>query len=159
VLAIAVTVPRLLWQSDDFSALLLYRLRTSLFISPLPIVPRLLHFLCSRLSGVRIGDNVLLEEGVYIPHGEITIDGVVRIGRNSSLFPWITIGPSERSAVGPTLAEGVFVGTGAMILGDVRIGRGALIGANALVLSDVPAGATAVGVPARVIERGRSDAK
>jgi serine O-acetyltransferase len=145
---------RLCWQADDFLALVLYRLRTTLLISRLPIVPRLLHFLCGRLSDVRIGDNVLLGAGVYIPHGEIAIDGLVRIGHSSTLCPWITIDASPGSIVGPTLAEGVFVGTGAMILGDVTIGAGAQIGANAVVHTDVPAGATAVGVPARIIEAG-----
>jgi len=48
----------------------------------------------------------------------------------------------------------VSVGTGAKILGPVKVGKGAKIGANAVVLCDVPAGATAVGVPARVIARG-----
>ena len=70
------------------------------------------------------------------------------------LCPWITLGLVHGGIVGPTLAERVFVGTGAKILGDVKIGAFAKIGANAVVVADVPAGATAIGVPARVIENG-----
>ncbi len=87
------------------------------------------------------------------------IDGLVKIGRRAVLCPWITIGLQQGNVNGPTLAEGVFVGTGAKILGDVKIGAHAKIGANCVVVHDVPAGATAVGVPARVIESGRSGAK
>ena len=52
---------------------------------------------------------------------------------------------------GPVIERGVLVGTGAKILGPVRVGAGAQIGANAVVLSDVPSGATAVGAPARAL--------
>jgi len=53
----------------------------------------------------------------------------------------------------PRLGNDVYVGCGAKILGPVTIGDGAMIGANAVVLKDVPAGATAVGIPARIITK------
>ncbi|MGZ3442120.1 MAG: serine O-acetyltransferase, partial [Polyangia bacterium] len=53
----------------------------------------------------------------------------------------------------PRIGNDVYIGAGAKILGPVTIGDGAIIGANAVVLSDVPAGATAVGVPARIIKK------
>jgi serine O-acetyltransferase len=52
----------------------------------------------------------------------------------------------------PEIGDGVFIGAGARVLGDVRVGDGAKIGANAVVIHDVPAGATAVGIPARVLD-------
>ncbi|MCX8502192.1 MAG: serine O-acetyltransferase, partial [Alphaproteobacteria bacterium] len=54
----------------------------------------------------------------------------------------------------PTLGNGVIVGAGAQILGPITIGDGAKIGANSVVISDVPAGATVVGIPARVLSQG-----
>jgi len=54
----------------------------------------------------------------------------------------------------PVVGNRVYVGAGAKILGKVRVGDDARIGANAVVLTDVPAGATAVGVPARIVQRG-----
>ena len=67
------------------------------------------------------------------------------------IFQQVTLG-SSRGGV-PTLGGHVDVGAGAKILGGVRIGHHARIGANAVVLCDVPDGATAVGVPAVVVER------
>ncbi|MCB1349551.1 MAG: hypothetical protein KDK11_13260, partial [Maritimibacter sp.] len=53
----------------------------------------------------------------------------------------------------PVIGDDVDIGAGAVILGDVKIGRGARIGANAVVVKDIPSGAIAVGVPARILER------
>jgi serine O-acetyltransferase len=57
----------------------------------------------------------------------------------------------------PIIGDDVFIGAGARVLGPVTIGNRASIGANAVVLTDVPPGATAVGVPARIIELGGQD--
>ena len=54
----------------------------------------------------------------------------------------------------PTLDDGVVVGAGAKILGPIHIGKGAKVGSNAVVVKDVPAGCTAVGIPARIVEPG-----
>lgn len=154
-----LTAVRLCWQTDAFLGLLLYRARMALFNAGFPVLPKMLHHLSSRLSGISIGDWAVLGEGIYIPHGQIVVDGLVKIGRGVVLCPWTTIGLQQGNVAGPTLAEGVFVGTGAKVLGDVKIGAFAKIGANSVVVHDVQAGATAVGVPARVIEGGRSDAE
>ena len=61
----------------------------------------------------------------------------------------------DRLLDAPILGCGVNIGAGAKILGRVRIGDGALIGANSVVLEDVPAGAVAVGIPAKIVERPR----
>ena len=86
----------------------------------------------------------------------VVIDGVTRIGKNCSINPYVTIGLSTSSKVGlslrgPTIGDNVYIGTGARVLGPVKIGDNAKIGANAVVLTDVPDNHTAVGVPARVI--------
>ena len=52
----------------------------------------------------------------------------------------------------PVIGDEVFIGAGARVLGDIQIGDGAKIGANAVVIRDVPANATAVGIPAKVIQ-------
>ena len=79
----------------------------------------------------------------------IVINSAVRGGSDIKLEHSVTIG-AEKDKV-PVLGDGVFVGAGAKILGGVRIGDRAKIGANAVVLSDVPDGATAVGIPAKIV--------
>lgn len=75
------------------------------------------------------------------------------IGPNCLIFQQVTIGTAGGGV--PVLEGHVDVGAGAKILGAVRIGRHAKIGANAVVLRDVPAGATAIGVPARIVQGAR----
>ncbi len=148
-----LNMARLMWAADEFLSVVLYRLRTAFQRSHVPVIPRLLYFLNAFLFGVRIGDHVIIGAGVHIPHGQVVIDGIVRIGKGCTLFPWSTVGLTAGSALGPSIEDRVSIGTGAKILGNITVGAGASIGANAVVLQDVPAGATAVGVPARIIER------
>jgi serine O-acetyltransferase len=70
------------------------------------------------------------------------------------ISPCVTIGGRSGKVEVPVIEDDVFIGSGAKILGDVRIGRGAQIGANAVVLQSVPAGAVVAGVPARIIRQG-----
>jgi serine O-acetyltransferase len=101
--------------------------------------------------GCRIGGGLLLPH----PNG-VVIHVDAEIGPNCLVFQQVTIGALRGGGV-PRLAGHVDVGAGAKILGPIRIGADALIGANAVVLIDVPAGATAIGIPAALIDR-RSEA-
>ena len=154
-----MSVLRLLWGADEFLSLFLYRVRTALRDLGVPLLPRLLYYAGSFLYGVRIDDYVVIEAGIYIPHGQVVITGITRIGRGCYMAPFSGIGLIPGSAIGPTIESNVQVGTGAKILGNLTIGRGARIGTNAVVLKDVPAGATAIGVPARIIERSEGAEK
>jgi serine O-acetyltransferase len=89
--------------------------------------------------------------GLFIAHGGTTTLAAERIGSNCYVHQGVTIGWDYRGERSPVIGDGVFIGTGAAILGAITVGDGARIGANAVVLRDVPAGATAVGVPARVL--------
>jgi serine O-acetyltransferase len=105
------------------------------------------------LSDVCIGDPVVMAPGVYIPHGQVVVDGLTEVGSDVILFPWITIGLRAGNFNGPKVADGVHVGTGARVLGPVQVGTGAYVGANAVVIHDVAAGAAMVGVPATPLSR------
>lgn len=84
----------------------------------------------------------------------IAIASCVDIGHNVTIYQNVTIGlraPSEEGC--PTICDGATIYTGAVVIGDVRIGEGAVVGANAVVLDDVPDGATVAGLPARKIQK------
>jgi serine O-acetyltransferase len=150
-LGVAVQILRLAWCSDAFLAQALYRVKARTQALGIPIVPRVAHRLAMALAQISIGDPVVVEPGVYIIHGQVVIDGLVRIGTGAVIAPFVTIGLRAGNITGPTLEPGVNVGTGAKVIGPVRIGAGAQIGANAVVVDDVEPGCTVVGAPARPV--------
>ncbi|HWE28826.1 MAG TPA: serine acetyltransferase [Polyangia bacterium] len=111
-------------------------------------------------TGVSLPAHARIGKGLYIGHfGSIVIHPDTMMGERCSISHGVTIGVlgGDREGV-PRLGNDVYVGSGAKILGPITVGDGAVIGANAVVLEDVPAGATAVGVPARIIvKQPRSD--
>ena len=144
----ALQCVRLAWVSDAFLAQVLYRLKARLQALGVPLLPRVAHRLAIVTGQVAIGDPVVIEPGVYLVHGQVVIDGVTEIGSGAVIAPFVTLGLKAGELRGPTLERGVSIGTGARVIGPVRIGEGSTIGANAVVVRDVPAGATVAGVPA-----------
>ena len=102
------------------------------------------------LSGTEIGP------GLFVSHGQCTILSAERIGANCQVHQGVTVGWDYRGDRRPIIGDDVFIGAGAKVLGAITIGDKARIGANAVVVCDVPAGATAVGIPARVISADQS---
>ena len=145
----SVQVLRLCWASDAFAAQVLYRLKAAMQARQIPILPRIAHRAAMILAQVSIGDPVIVQPGLYVIHGQIVIDGLVEIGPGAVIGPWVTIGLRAGNVQGATLERDVHIGTGAKVVGPVRIGAGAQIGANAVVVTDVEPGSTVVGVPAK----------
>jgi serine O-acetyltransferase len=144
---------RLAFVTDAFLAQVLYRLKARCQALRVPLVPTLAHHLAIVTGQVSIGDPVVVQPGIYLPHGQVVIDGLVEIERGTTIAPFVTIGLVASNLQGPTIEHHVNIGTGAKIVGPVRIGANARLGANAVVVHDVPAGVTVVGVPARVPDR------
>jgi serine O-acetyltransferase len=143
---------RLAWESDAYLAQIAYRLRGALLRRRVPVLPKLLHRFSIIWIGMSISDTVLIRPGVSIPHGMVTIGGLVTIGAGALISPSVSIGLTSAGGYeGPKIGPGVQIGTGTRILGPLTIGANARIGANSVVLGDIPAGATAVGAPARVV--------
>jgi serine O-acetyltransferase len=143
-----IQILRLCWASDAFLAQSLYRVRAALQRRGVPVLPRILHRLAIMSAGVTIGDPVVIQPGMHLLHGQVVIDGIVEIRSGVVIGPFVTIGLRKGDVGGPTIEEDVRIGTGAKVLGRIRVGAGASIAANAVVIEDVPAGATGVGAPA-----------
>jgi serine O-acetyltransferase len=101
--------------------------------------------------GARIGNRVFIDHGFGVVIGETAV-----IGDDCTIYQGVTLGGTSLSKGAkrhPTLERGVIIGAGAKVLGAFTIGEGAKVGSNAVVVKAVPAGATAVGNPARIIEK------
>ena len=113
----------------------------------------------SLVSGAEIPLLARIDGGLLLPHPNgVVIHPDVQIGPNCLIFQQVTLGTGGPIPGVPRLGGHVDIGAGAKILGGVVIGDRAKIGANAVVLDHVPAGATAVGIPARIV-RGRCPAE
>lgn len=146
--ALVAEFVRLVFVSDAFGALVLYRFKTSCQRRGIPVIPRVAHRGAMMWAQLAIGDPVLVHPGVRFPHGQVVVDGFVEIHPGARIRPFVTIG-LRKGISGPTIERDARIGTGAKILGPVTVGAGSRVGANAVVVEDVPAGAVVVGVPAR----------
>ncbi|MEZ5167007.1 MAG: hypothetical protein R2695_11165 [Acidimicrobiales bacterium] len=150
-LDMTIQAVRLCIVSDAFLSQVCYRAKVGLQRRRVPLLPRLFHRLAIATGQICIGDPVVVEPGVYLPHGQVVIDGLTHVGERVVIAPFVTIGLLAGDFRSPTIGVGASLGTGAKVLGPVTIGAGAQIGANAVVVSDVPPGRVAVGVPARIV--------
>ena len=133
-----------------------YTVRPALLRKPLSFLYRLMKIGVQILTGIDLPCETRVGRRLVIEHfGGIVVSGDAVIGDDVVLRHGVTLGLRRTGTAGaPVVGNGVDIGAGAKILGPVRIGDGAVIGANAVVLCDVPAGALAVGIPARIRQRG-----
>lgn len=98
----------------------------------------------------KIGPNFVFYHGIGIVINDATV-----IGRGVTLRHNVTIGSKTHDGPAPRIEDDAEIGAGAIILGDITVGRGAVVGAGAVVSQDVPAGAVVVGNPARIVTPAR----
>lgn len=133
-----------------------YRFQTKLIRYPLGVLHIVLAKWAEMLCGVTIGVSAKIGRRLVIEHsGAIVVHGNAVLGDDCIIRQGVTIGNRrmDRPFEAPHIGHRVNIGAGAKILGAVHIGDDVEIGANAVVITDVPAGAIAVGVPARIILR------
>jgi serine O-acetyltransferase len=114
------------------------------------------------LTGIEIHPGAVIGERVFFDHAMgVVVGETAEIGDGCTIYQGVTLGGTslyKGAKRHPTLGRDVVIGAGAKVLGGFTVGDGAKVGSNAVVTKPVPAGATAVGNPARIIQ-AESDAK
>jgi serine O-acetyltransferase len=151
------------WTKPGFRALAVYRfgiwrmgIGSKIFRAPMSFIYRSMFRYVRNHYGIELPYTAAVGRRVVIEHqGDIVVHGHSVIGDGCILRQGVTLGNKNLDAPldAPILGKNVNIGAGAKILGKVTIGDGAQIGANAVVIRPIPAGAVAVGNPARLIER------
>ena len=138
-----------------FQALLAHRLAHRLWKMRLRLVGRLVSQVARWVTGVEIHPGASIGRGFFIDHGMgVVIGETAEIGDYVTLFQGVTLGGTgkEKGKRHPTLGNHVVVGSGAKVLGNIRIGDSVKIGANSVVLRSVPSHSTVTGIPGRVVK-------
>ncbi|MDT3677253.1 MAG: serine O-acetyltransferase [Burkholderiaceae bacterium] len=135
-------------------ALWLHRGAHALWNAGFRTLGRLVSHLSRWLTGVEIHPGARIGRRVFIDHGMgVVIGETAEIGDDCTIYQGVTLGGTSlaRGKRHPTLGREVIVGAGAKVLGPFTVGDGARVGSNSVVIKEVPAGATALGIPARMI--------
>ncbi len=137
-------------------ALVLHRLAHGLWLRGMRWLGRFISQMSRWLTGIEIHPGATIGNCVFIDHGMgVVIGETAEIGDGCTIYQGVTLGGTSLSKGAkrhPTLGRNVVVGAGAKVLGGFLVGDHAAIGSNAVVTKPVPAGATAVGIPARIIQ-------
>ena len=141
-------------------AIWLHRIAHFLWNIGLKLLARIVSHTSRFITGIEIHPAVVVGKRVFIDHGlGVVIGETTVIGDDCTIYQGVTLGGTslyKGTKRHPTLETGVVVSAGAKVLGGFVVGAGARIGSNAVVLKAVPAGATAVGIPARIVETSDS---
>jgi serine O-acetyltransferase len=137
-------------------ALLLYRRAHWCWTHGLKWLGRFISHIARFLTGIEIHPGAVIGERVFFDHAMgVVVGETAEIGDGCTIYQGVTLGGTalyKGMKRHPTLGRDVVVGAGAQVLGGFTVGDGAKVGSNAVVTKPVPAGATAVGNPARIIQ-------
>lgn len=148
--------------SSGLHAILFYRLNHYLWKKNFKLFARVMSQFARFLTGIEIHPGARVGKGFFIDHGMgVVIGETAEIGDNVTLYHDVTLGGTTVfSANGkvmtkrhPTIGNNVIIGSGAQVLGPIKIGDNVKIGSNAVVIKDVEANSTVVGVPAHKTEK------
>lgn len=136
-------------------AVWIHRVSHSLWNKHFYFLARLLSHTSRILTGIEIHPGAKLGKRVFIDHGSgVVIGETAEVGDDVLIYMGVVLGGTalEKTKRHPIIESGVVIGSGAVVLGPITVGRGAKIGAGSVVIRSVPPGATVVGVPARIAE-------
>lgn len=136
-----------------------YNIYRTLYLKRFKLFSNILYRITMILFNCSIPPTCDLGEGVNFGHPiGIVIHQNSVIGKNTIIYQNVTIGRKEsKTQEAPIIGENCIVGAGACILGKIKIGDNVKIGANAVVLQDIPDNCTVVGIPGKIIKRGKNE--
>jgi serine O-acetyltransferase len=131
-------------------ALLSHRVSHALHAAGVPLLPRLLAYVTTSMTGVEIHPAAQIGRGLFIDHGAgVVIGETAEVGDDVTIYQGVTLGGTgfARGKRHPTVGNEVMIGAGSALLGPIVIGERSKIGANSVVIHDVPPNSTVVGNP------------
>jgi len=140
-------------------AIWIHRLSHRLWCANWKLLARILSTFSRWLTGVEIHPGAKLGRRFFIDHGMgVVIGETSEIGDDVTLYHGVTLGGTSWNAGKrhPTLKDNVVIGAGAQVLGPITIGKGGKVGSNSVVVKDLPENATAVGIPARIVNSNKN---
>src|ERR671934_524019 len=136
-------------------ALLAHRVSHTLHAARVPFVPRAMALATRAITNIEIHPAARVGQGLFIDHGTgVVVGETAEIGDNVTLYQGVTLGGTG-FATGkrhPTVQDNVTIGSGAKLLGSIRVGHCSKIGANSVVIHDVPPDSTVVGNPGHPVK-------
>lgn len=135
-------------------AIFFYRIANALYKKGLRFIPRFISAVGQFLTTVDIHPAATIGCRVFIDHGVgVVIGETAMIGDDVVIYQQVTLGgvSTSHGKRHPTVGNNVIIGAGAKVLGNITLGEGSKVGANSVVIKNIPAHATAVGIPARII--------
>ena len=152
----ARSIIEVLTSYPGIKAILIHRIAHFFWKLGMPFVPRYLSEIARQMTGIEIHPGAQIGKDFFIDHGSgVVIGETSEIGDNVTLFQGVVLGGVATDPVKrhPTLGNNIVVGTGAKLLGPIKIGDNVRIGANSVIVQDVPPNSVVVGVPGRVVSR------
>lgn len=133
-----------------FHAILFHRIAHFFYVRHLFFIARLISQISRHITGIEIHPGAQIGKRLFIDHGMgIVIGETTTIGNDCTIYHNATLGGTgkDKNKRHPDLGNNVMVGSGAKILGPIKIGNNVKVGANSVVLKDVPENSTVVGIP------------
>jgi serine O-acetyltransferase len=141
-------------------AIVMHRWAHACWSSGLKWLGRFISHIARVFTGIEIHPGATIGRRVFIDHGfGVVIGETAEVGDDCTIYQGVTLGGTslhKGAKRHPTLGRGAIIGAGAKVLGAFTVGEGAKVGSNAVVVKEVPAGATAVGNPAHIVQKDAS---
>lgn len=141
-------------------ALVHYRLAHKLHLKGFKVLARILMGFTQWITNIDIHPACKIGHRVFIDHGiGVVIGETAEVGNEVTIYQGVSLGgvSLEKTKRHPTIEDNVVIGAGAKVLGNITIGANSKIGANSVVITSVPPNSTAVGIPAKVVVKGKSN--